>query len=86
MSLTEMLLGGLGAALAAAGVLFKLWRGQAAKAKQATQQVKAEQAVRGHVQRVQAKADSAKLDTEQAVEEVRQEARKGRRDHFESDR
>lgn len=81
--MSEVILGALAALGAAAGLFWKLWRGQAAKTKAAQQEVKAVREVARHEKRAQAASEQARMETEKAVEEVRQEVRKGRRDHFE---
>lgn len=86
VGLTEIL-GAVVLALAAiAAGLFKLWRGQAAKAKDAERRVDQAEGRAEHRSATRDAGDAAKREAEQAVEDAREAARQGRRDHFESDR
>lgn len=86
MSLIEGLAAALVAALVAAAGLFKAWRRQAGKTKDAERRVDQAERRAGHQSAVRDAGDAAKREAEKAVEEAREAARQGRRDHFESDR
>jgi len=78
------LLAGIGAALLAGlAILFKLWRRAASQRDEAKRGKAQAEGQLDHAKRTQSASEKARTETEQAVEEVRQEARKGRRDHFE---
>lgn len=83
MSLIEILAGLVGLLGLAVAGLFQAWRGAKRREKDASAWAEAVTETLDHARRTQAAADAARKAGEKDVETVREQAREGRRDHFE---
>ena len=84
MSLLEILLGALVAALVAAAGFFQAWRGVKRREREAEAWGKAVAETLDHAKRTHAAGQVARQAGEKQVEAVREQVREGRRDHFEA--
>ena len=73
-----------GCGVALAGIFYRLWRGGLAKLERLERELLAMQRLVEHSKRLQDTVDKSRKEGEKREQEVIDEAREGRRDHFDN--